>query len=134
MSKPGFSVMVNALFGTSQFEAVRPYLGQQMTALQMDDKSLRVTFSGGVTVKLYDDGQSCCESRYMRTDDTLADYVGATLQDVELRDAPPIEDEYGDHEVQFLALRTDRGVLTFSNHNEHNGYYGGFWLRAEVEP
>ena len=69
----------------------------------------------------------------MRTDDTLADYVGATLVDCELRDAPTTEVEHGDtHEVQFLAVKTSAGELVLSSHNEHNGYYGGFAMVATM--
>ena len=42
-------------------------------------------------------------------------------------------DDIGEkHEVQFLEIKTDRGVLTMANHNEHNGWYGGFWIVAEA--
>jgi hypothetical protein len=36
------------------------------------------------------------------------------------------------HEVEFLEVLTDRDMVTFEAHNEHNGYYGGFWLKATV--
>lgn len=36
------------------------------------------------------------------------------------------------HEVQFLVVHTDKGDLTMSSHNEHNGYYGGFSIEARV--
>lgn len=71
----------------------------------------------------------------MRTDDNLADYVGGQLLDMELRDAPEQEDEHGDvHEVQFLVVKTSKGQFTMSNHNEHNGYYGGFYIEVAVSP
>jgi hypothetical protein len=34
------------------------------------------------------------------------------------------------HEVAFLEVTTDRGVFQMKNHNEHNGYYGGFLIRC----
>jgi hypothetical protein len=68
----------------------------------------------------------------MRTDDDLNYFVGAKLTGGEIKDAPDVPDKYGYHEVQFLEIQTDRGVFTISSHNEHNGYYGGFWLRAEA--
>ena len=62
----------------------------------------------------------------MRTDDDLGYYIGSTLTGAEISDAPSVPNEYGEeHEIQFLRISTSRGVFTVSNHNEHNGYYGG---------
>jgi hypothetical protein len=53
----------------------------------------------------------------------------------EVKNAPNIPDENNFHEVQFFEIQTDRGVFTLSSHNEHNGYYGGFFLKVDaVEP
>ncbi len=88
---------------------------------------LHIEFVNGIKIKLMDVGQSCCERRYMRTDDNLEDYIGARFIGVEIKEAPEMIDEYCNvHEVQFLEIKTDRGALTMANHNEHNGYYGGF--------
>lgn len=38
----------------------------------------------------------------------------------------------GGAESQFLMIRTSLGVFTVVNYNEHNGYYGGFALRATI--
>ena len=35
------------------------------------------------------------------------------------------------HEIQFLDVKTSKGVFQISNHNVHNGYYGGFWVIAD---
>lgn len=97
------------------------------------EAAVLVEFDEGTVLKLRDDGQSCCESRYVTTDDDLAAYSGAKLIDIELADAPSVEDEYGEeHEVQFLRIHTDKGVAVFETHNEHNGYYGGFWIRSSL--
>ena len=69
-----------------------------------------------------------CESRYMRTDDDLQSIVGKALVSIMSKDAPNEPDEYGDHEVVFIEVRTNDGSIVISNHNEHNGYYGGFGL------
>lgn len=67
----------------------------------------------------------------MQTDDDLAYYVGAELRNVEIKDGPTEDGEYGDtHEIQFLVVTTDKGEFTLSNHVEHNGYYGGFAICA----
>jgi hypothetical protein len=68
----------------------------------------------------------------MMTDDTLLDFVGAELVSFEIADGGNTEGEYGDvHEIQFLKVTTSLGVFTCETHNEHNGYYGGFWIKAK---
>jgi len=113
-------------------EAVQGSLGKAISEVTLKEDVLDFTFSDGSGLTLRDDGQSCCESRYMRTDDDLAYYAGATLTDLALRDAPPIPAEYAEHEVQFLDVTTSKGVFTCSSHNEHNGYYGGFYIIART--
>jgi hypothetical protein len=131
----GMGVMLNMLCGNKDSVAVaQAALGKTIAALSLTDDALHFTMGDGSKFRLFDDGQSCCERRYMRTDDNLADYVGATLKSMETRDGPTVEDEHGEpHDVQFLAIITDRGELVCSSHNEHNGYYGGFSIRAEAE-
>ena len=118
-------------------ESVAAYhaaMGKEIASVTLgDDDALHFVFTDGFKLKVSDEGQSCCESRYMRTDDDLASFVGAKLNGMELKDAPNMPDEYGDHEVQFLEVQTDRGVFTMANHNEHNGYYGGFAVLLSVE-
>lgn len=136
MSKfPGIGVMIQQLGGNKDsIEAFRGAVGKKITDLSLgEDDALHFTFEDGYRMKLSDEGQSCCESRYMRTDDKLEDYIGGTLTDAEVREAPNVEDEYGEHEVQFLVVRTSKGDFTMSSHNEHNGYYGGFYIKASVE-
>jgi hypothetical protein len=62
----------------------------------------------------------------MTTDDDLLFLANTKLVDIQLEDAPNVEDEFGEHEVQFLIIKTDKGDITLETHNEHNGYYGGF--------
>ena len=94
----------------------------------MSEKRLTLALSGGKTIEIWDNGQSCCESRYMRTDDDVQSLVGHTLARIDAKDAPNESDEYGEHEVVFVEVGTDNGFITIANHNEHNGYYGGFGL------
>ena len=136
MGQLGIGVMIGYLAGNADsVEAFKGALGKTITALTLGgDDALHFTFEDGSKIKLFDDGQSCCESRYMRTDDSLADYVGAQLLDAEIKAGPTQEGEYGDeHEVQFLEVRTSKGCFTMASHNEHNGYYGGFMIRAAKE-
>lgn len=104
-------------------------IGKRITAITLnhtdDPEHLDIVLEGG-GISVLDDGQSCCEIRYMTTDDTLTDFVGATLTGMELRDAPCVEDAHETHEVQFLVVHTSLGDFTIETHNEHNGYYGGF--------
>ena len=135
MSNIGVGVMIGMLFGNEDsattFQGV---IGKKISILSLgNDDALHFTFDDGTRLKLFDDGQSCCEHRYMQTDDNLSDFVGATLVSAEVRDVPNEPDEYGEHEVQFLVVTTSKGDFTMASHNEHNGYYGGFLIRAAVE-
>ena len=131
----GFGVMINALGGNREtVEAVQAAMGKTITALSLTDDQLRFEFEDGSRLRLWDNGQSCCESRYMQTDDDLPYYIGAKFVGAEVRDGGSTESEYGDaHEIQFLVVTTDRGTFSMASHNEHNGYYGGFWITASVE-
>jgi hypothetical protein len=105
-------------------------LGKIIDSVRLgEDDALHFEFLDCDTLKISDDGQSCCERRYMTTDDNLQDYVGATFLGIELKEAPDIEDEYGEHEVLFLEIKTSKGCFTMATHNEHNGYYSGFSIR-----
>lgn len=133
MSQLGINVLINRLGGNADsVAAFTAAVGKTIAVVELRDDVLRFQFSDGSKLILRDEGQSCCESRYMTTDDDLSEYVGAKLLDAEIKDAPSVENEYEEHEVQFLEVKTDRGVFTMANHNEHNGYYGGFSIRASV--
>lgn len=125
--------MISELSGYGDtLKILKEHLGKVISdiSIQMrgeDAESLRLCFSDGSVIEVFDDGQSCCERRYMVCDDKLEDFKGATLTSMELRDGPT--DESDDvHEIQFLLVNTSKGTFTVSNHNEHNGYYGGFSL------
>lgn len=128
-SQFGFGVLINMLSGNEDtVKAFQKGVGQVISSVTLgaEDNALHFIFDNGYKMRMWDDGQSCCESRYMRTDDDLSYYTGATLLGASTKDAPTVEEEYDVHEVQFLEIRTSKGVFTMSNHNEHNGYYGGF--------
>jgi hypothetical protein len=106
-------------------------IDKQISSLKIEDNELYFEFIDGFKFKIYDDGQSCCEERFMRTDDDLDYYIGSKLMGGELKNTST--DEYGEvHEIQFLEIITDKGSFTVSNHNIHNGYYGGFALNCEL--
>lgn len=97
------------------------------------EDDLLLTFATGEQLRIYDGGQSCCESRYMRTDDDVQSLVGHILLRVTVKEASNLEGvNYGDHEQQFVEVSTTGGLITLVNHNEHNGYYGGFSLCCEA--
>ena len=100
-------------------------------------EEMRISFVGGGTLRIWDNGQSCCETRYMTTDDDLPSFIGAKvvgLEDVAAPDIPYEGESYGDvHEQRFVKLETTAGTITLVTHNQHNGYYGGFDVVAKWE-
>ena len=64
----------------------------------------------------------------MTTDDDVQSLVGGTLTRIEAKPGPDVDDGGECHETVFVEVGTDRGFITIVNHNEHNGYYGGFGL------
>lgn len=131
----GMGVMINELFGDDRgSQLFSASVGKRIEKLSLKDDALEFIFSDGMGIAIFDDGQSCCENRYMTTDDDLSRFIGAELVSAETSSAPNIEYEDGDHEVQFLKVTTSFGVFTMESHNEHNGYYGGFSIDVrEVE-
>lgn len=95
---------------------------------------LKLGFEDGSVIRVFDDGQSCCEHRYMTCDDDINSLVGGTLVRMEGKAGPEVEGEYGEvHDQVFLEIATDKCFITIANHNEHNGYYGGFSLAIKEE-
>jgi hypothetical protein len=126
----GIGAMLHYLGGGSEHDP-KEYYGRVISAVAMEDDRLRISFADGKTIELWDNGQSCCEHRYMRTDDNLEALVGGKLVRIEAKPGPDnaSDDEYGEeHEIVFVEVGTDQAFITISNHNEHNGYYGGFGL------
>lgn len=128
MGQPGIGAMLHALGGGSENDPAKFY-GKKIVAAEIKDERLRLALEGGPTIEIWDNGQSCCESRYITTDDQVSSLVGGALARIETRYGPSIGAEYGDeHEQVFVEVGTDKGFITVVNHNEHNGYYGGFGL------
>ncbi len=148
--------MLHVLGGGSEHSATE-YYGRTITATKMGLRgvskyswrsekvdTLRMTFDDGVEIDIWDDGQSCCESRYMTTDDDVQSLVGRKLLRIESKPGPEKseggDDDWGDvQETIFVEVGTDAGFITLVNHNEHTGYYGGFGLtitevKKDAEP
>ena len=113
---------------------VTRYSGKLISAVALQDDALTIRFADGTGLVLRDDGQDCCETRYMDSDDDLSEIVGGVLYGVEVRDVSQDIEARDDfyHEIQFLVVKTSKGDLTVCTHNEHNGYYGGFSIVAVV--
>src|SRR3954471_24323172 len=102
----GMGVMIQMLSGNREsVEAFKAAVGKEIATVEMKRDVLCFDFTDGTTLKLSDNGQSCCESRYMTTDDDLPYYAGAKLLDAEVKDGPSTEGEYGNsHETAFLVI------------------------------
>lgn len=120
-------------------------------------EGLVIVLESGWRVVLVDRcGQSCCEHRYMHTDDDLESLVGETLvgirhggadsktshycgiEDGEIGDGDDDDNEPdycycdGVEEVEFVLIQTNRDSVTIGTYNSHNGYYGGLDLALVV--
>jgi hypothetical protein len=131
MSKLGMGAMLHQLKGGSPKDASE-YYGKIIKRATFGDDEVRLEFEDGKKIKVWDDGQSCCESRYMTTDDDIKFLVGKALTDIVVKYVESSEpNEYTEHEMAFLEFQTKDGQVVFCTHNEHNGYYGGFGLSID---
>ena len=139
MSQFGIGVMINMLSANEEStgENFQSAINKEISKLIIDpeynfgDGGLVITFTDKSGIVIYDAGRSCCESRWMHTDDELSAFVGAKLLDAEIRKGSVDESDYEYKESQFIIVKTSLGEFTLVNYNEHNGYYGGFWLVVE---
>lgn len=132
---PGMGVMIGMLGGNEKtVESIKTSIGKVIREVWLKEDKLKLDFMDGTTLVLWDDGQSCCESRWMHTDADLPYYSGATLLDISVAavELPRSEEAYDVHEAQFLHINTSKGLLDVVTHVDHNGYYGGFWIVANV--
>lgn len=98
-----------------------------------DNGALIIVFDNGCSLHLTDDQQSCCENRYLRTDDDLTAMVGTRLVSIQVEKVIESDEENDYHDMAFLKIQTDKVGVTLVTHNKHNGYYSGFSLRAELK-
>lgn len=103
--------------------------------IDYDDEAILINFDDGSRLKISDEGQSCCENRYLTCDDDLTGHEGARLLYIGPGiGSQPETGEGGDfHDVMFIKVQTTKGSFTLCTHNEHNGYYGGFHLEVRRE-
>ncbi len=126
MSHPGIGAMLHYLSGGSQHSSDE-YIGATVTKAEITDDKLNLDFADGRRVSLWDNGQSCCESRYMRTDDDLQGLVGKQVTAITVKHTEE-PGEYDAHEIAFVEIACGDSHVVIANHNEHKGYYGGFGL------
>ena len=124
MSNLGLGVMINMLGGGSPHEP-KEYIGKTIKEAKFET-DIFITFTDGIKIRISDEGQSCCEHRYITTDDEVSSLNGGVLVSIDLQDGDGIEKDYDVHDTMFLKIQTDKTCATFVTHNEHNGYYGGF--------
>lgn len=127
MSHPGIGSMLPYLSGGSKHDPSE-YYGKTIKSATMTEDKISLTLADDKVISIWDNGQYCCEHRYMTTDDDIQSLVGNSLVRIEAKDAPDVADKWGEHEQVFVEIATDKGFVTIVNHNEHNGYYGGFGL------
>lgn len=107
-------------------------VGETITDAVLGADALRLTFSNGVVVELEDAGQSCCEHRYITTDDDPSNLIGGALLHITTKPGPSEDTDYDVHETMFVEIQTTKGFITLTTHNLHNGYYGGFAVGLNI--
>lgn len=129
----GITVLMNDVL-RERVSASPMYDNKVIKSVHMSDKELNIRFEDDTGITITDEGQSCCEHRYMTTDDDVQSLIGSTIQTILVKSGPDIGVDYDVHEQEFLEIQTNKGFITLVNHNEHNGYYGGFSLNIkEIE-
>jgi predicted phage gp36 major capsid-like protein len=108
-------------------EIIERCIGKKIIEVKFSDDTIFLTFADMKTLWIWDGGQSCCERRFMRTDDNIQELVGLDFEGLELSTVARCSFESLDErEIQFLKVKAGWVEVVFSSHNEHNGYYGGF--------
>lgn len=101
---------------------------KEIEEVHCDEQSLIFKFKDGSQYEIEDHAQSCCEHRYMNTDDCLSEFKDSKFISAKIEDGPSVDikDDWNEKDSQFLIVTTSKGQFTVVNYNEHNGYYGGF--------
>lgn len=126
----GIGAMLHYLRGGS-IKDPKDYYGNTITKISLENDILRITFGNGISIKLWDNGQSCCERRYITCDDDLQSLVGNTLTKIEAKEHITTMESGEPHEIVFIEISTNNTSITLCTHNEHNGSYGGFGLSVD---
>lgn len=129
---PGFSVMLNDLSNKPALtiEALKATIDREIKSIRLTPENEIIFELENGTLTITDNGQSCCESRYITTDSDLPSYIGKKIVDFRLEPYVTGDGDYDLHDTQVFKINTTEGVIDFVTHVEHNGYYGGFALNA----
>lgn len=109
----------------------RPFLGRKIVAAGMDreyDGKVMLCLDDGGFIVVYDKSSACCGTRYITTDDDIQSLVGGVLTRIECKPGASMVEGGECHETMFVEIGTDKGFVTLTTHNKHNGYYSGFDL------
>lgn len=112
---------------------LRPYLIVDEDSEGEGIDGFVIEFETGEKLWLWDDGRLCCEKRYMTTDDDPHCLINTRLVMVY---GTGVDRDYGEsccYEAVFITVQTDKCSVKLVNHNEDNGQYAGFALRATLE-
>lgn len=92
---------------------------------------LVISFEDDTFLEIFDSGQLCCELRFMSCSDVLGDLVGHTFNSINMK---TLGSDGSDpfYDVAFLEIKAGDEIVTITNHNQHNGYYGGFNLVVNI--
>jgi len=128
MSTLGMAAMLHELSGGSE-ESPSKYYGKKIIKAEISTERLLLAFEDGAKIKIWDDGQSCCEERHMSCEDDVSDLEGHFLRNIEVKSSGEEDAGWdGVYEWCFIEIATDQNFITLQTHNEHSGYYGGFGL------
>jgi hypothetical protein len=130
----GIGVLIKGLSSNEEtVRAIQSSIGKRISDVVVINENLLISFEDGTKLNVFDGGQSCCEHRYMTVDDDLSTHIGERFLSARTVSAPDVvDDDLETHEVEFLEITTDKDSFKIANHNEHNGYYGGFDIEAKL--
>ena len=137
MGHLGLGAMIQMLGGNEEsYNAYHAALNKKIVDVKLDpelnsgDGALVITFKDDTTLTFYDCARSCCESRYMSTEDDLSQFKNCTFKGIEIIDGGTKDPgDYGEvSETVFLHVKTTKGKIVVNTYNHHNGYYGGILI------
>lgn len=127
-------VRSNIRVGAEELFKARKYVGKTIKGAYLDcqdeENIFYLEFADNSKISIKDDGQQCCERRYMSTDDKLEYLIGSEFLDISVKKTvrDDIRSEKGELEICFVEVLTNKGGIILETHNDHNGYYSGFDL------
>lgn len=136
----------------------KKYMEKKITDVDFNEHRLVIILENKTKLKIWDDGQNCCEKRYMTCDDNIEDLIGRKLTKILIKKIEDSDDkenvtaqffvnnvyawggeEEWEHEIAFVEICTDKNSIILQAHNVHNGYHvcapytGSFLLEIKEE-